>query len=485
MAPNIILPPERSASPPPTSAPETEAIGNARSKTRGSRHRVIAVAILAQTLVLAGGWFLAYHSFKNHVAKSIEHLVFSKNVDTADMLADVIAELGPQEIRYGTPAWERLQTLVEQTRLSSGGFACILDAQDKILCHPDIRKNPQLLGKPMADKVLEQPDGQNVELSKTDPSRTITGRVVISEGNTHYVATRVVPNINGRLNVHQPEQGLVSAGELATQGFILPGAIAGATVLIMTTVIVSYLMRRHDRVLETVNEDLEDEVRSRVSQATQTRNALIAGLAKLADYRDTDTGSHLDRIAEYSVLLAEALGQQFPEIDEIWIDTLRIASSMHDIGKVGIPDAILLKPGAFTPEERQRIEQHPIFGADTLIAVRETMGRDDLVEMSIRITLYHHERWDGTGYPTGLAGEDIPLEARIVAVADVYDALTSKRVYKDAVPHDKVVQIIQNGAGAQFDPALIEAFLKVAQAFNQVRSRLQPPTPVIPDVIPA
>lgn len=123
------------------------------------------------------------------------------------------------------------------------------------------------------------------------------------------------------------------------------------------------------------------------------------------------------------------------------------------------------------------MERHPIIGTDTLIAVHKTMGHDDLVEMSIRITLYHHERWDGKGYPTGLAGEDIPLEARIVAVADVYDALTSKRVYKDAVPHDKVVQIIRDGAGTQFDPTLIEAFLKVAQTFNQVRSRLQPPTP--------
>ncbi len=175
-----------------------------------------------------------------------------------------------------------------------------------------------------------------------------------------------------------------------------------------------------------------------------------------------------------SVLLSTALRDKFPEIDEAWIATLRVASTMHDIGKVGVPDAILLKPGKLTPEERAQMEKHPVIGTDTLIAVRETMGEDALVEMSLRVALYHHERWDGKGYPMKMAGEMLPLEARVVALADVYDALTSKRVYKDAMPHAKVVDMIREGSGTQFDPAVVEAFVHMAGEFDAVRARLQP-----------
>ena len=147
---------------------------------------------------------------------------------------------------------------------------------------------------------------------------------------------------------------------------------------------------------------------------------------------------------------------------------------MHDIGKVGIPDAILLKPGMLSSEERRLMEQHPLIGADTLVAIRKRTGDDDLINMGIQVALYHHERWDGTGYPFGLAGEDIPLAARICAVADVYDAMTSKRVYKNAMSHEVAHKIIVESSGTHMDPSIAAIFDRLNTQFDAIRRELQP-----------
>jgi putative two-component system response regulator len=222
----------------------------------------------------------------------------------------------------------------------------------------------------------------------------------------------------------------------------------------------------------------EEEARREI--LVNSRNTMIFGLAKLAEYRDTDTGTHLERIASYAELLAEALRDRFDEIDDEWIRTLAIASSMHDIGKVGIPDRVLCKPGRLEDDERKVIEEHPGLGADTLRAIHEKLSHDPLLEMSVLIAIGHHERWDGRGYPNGLKGDEIALAARIISVADVYDALTSERVYKAAMSHDEAVRIIREGRGTQFDPAVVEAFDQVHQRFNEVRQRFHAEEPAVP-----
>jgi HD-GYP domain-containing protein (c-di-GMP phosphodiesterase class II) len=279
----------------------------------------------------------------------------------------------------------------------------------------------------------------------------------------------------------------------------------GVFVLLVTAWGTARLVRSHDRGLERANSDLarlnselgrvneqlfgvnqeltrvnanlERLVADRVSQATATRDALITGLARLADYRDSDTGAHLDRIAEYCAILGEHLRATHPtwgeQITPDWIARLRVASSLHDIGKVGVGDAILLKPAGLDDGERRAMQRHPVIGANTLLAVREAMGRDELVEMAMRVTLFHHERWDGTGYPTGLAGDDIPLEARIVAVADVYDALTSARVYKEAMSHGEAAAILRASAATHLDPEVVAAFDACAPRFDEARQRLR------------
>jgi HD-GYP domain-containing protein (c-di-GMP phosphodiesterase class II) len=147
---------------------------------------------------------------------------------------------------------------------------------------------------------------------------------------------------------------------------------------------------------------------------------------------------------------------------------------MHDIGKVGIPDSILLKPGPLTPEERRLMEQHPLIGADTLVAIRQRVGDDDLLNMGIQVTLSHHERFDGKGYPYRISSDQIPLSARIVALADMYDALTSDRVYKKAMSHAQATTIIRENRGSHFDPAIVDAYMRLERQFDQTHLALKP-----------
>jgi putative two-component system response regulator len=208
-------------------------------------------------------------------------------------------------------------------------------------------------------------------------------------------------------------------------------------------------------------------IQARQADVLKARNTLIFGLAKLAESRDTDTGEHLERIAAYCRVLAEQLRVTLPELTDEWIRNLQLGSSLHDIGKVGIPDQVLLKPGKLTDEERLVIQKHPLIGAEALGAIVDRGGGDDLLLMARNIAASHHERWDGKGYPTGISKEAIPLEARIVSVADVYDALTSARVYKPALSHEEALRIIGDGKGTQFDPMVVQALMECEAVFRQ------------------
>jgi HD-GYP domain-containing protein (c-di-GMP phosphodiesterase class II) len=242
-------------------------------------------------------------------------------------------------------------------------------------------------------------------------------------------------------------------------------------VFMLTAVILFLASRRYHDTVERANTELQREVACQVREGLAKRNALIFGLAKLADYRDTDTGAHLERIGLYARLLAKRLRPSHACIDESWIERLALASSLHDIGKVGIPDRILLKPGRLNDEERAEMEKHTLIGADTLIAIRQKLGPDAFIDMGVEIALQHHEKWDGTGYPFGLAGDDISLAARIVAMADFYDAVTSKRVYKDAMSHEATHDLIVSLRGTHFDPEIVDAFLDCSKRFDTIRRR--------------
>jgi len=234
-------------------------------------------------------------------------------------------------------------------------------------------------------------------------------------------------------------------------------------------------LRRLQRELEIHNLHLEELVREKVQEISDSQLATLVAVSKLAECRDDETGHHIERTRIFCRMLVEQMkkNSRYGEsITDAFIENIYHAAPLHDIGKVGIPDAILLKPGKLTPEEFEIMKTHTTIGADTLQAVRTRYPKNAFINMGIALTRSHHEKWDGSGYPDGLAGEDIPLSARIMALADVYDALRSKRPYKEAFSQEKARAIIEEGAGRHFDPVVVEAFLTLEAEFNEIRERL-------------
>ena len=210
----------------------------------------------------------------------------------------------------------------------------------------------------------------------------------------------------------------------------------------------------------------------------ETRDLLIFVLAKLAESRDNDTGGHLDRVRTFSRVIAEHLSRQ-PKFRGIvnadFVRLIYLTSPLHDIGKVGVPDTVLLKPGPLTHEEFEMMKAHTTHGAATLDAALREFPSARYLRMARDIAASHHEWYDGTGYPYGLAGDEIPLAGRIVALADVYDALTSKRVYKEVYSHEKAKSIILQARGTHFDPDVIDAFLANEAKFIAIGQKLAEP----------
>ena len=208
--------------------------------------------------------------------------------------------------------------------------------------------------------------------------------------------------------------------------------------------------------------------------ALETRDVAIFALAKLAESRDNDTGAHLERVQYYCRALSRWLAAQkkFKDVvDSEYVRLIFQTSPLHDIGKVGIPDAILLKPGRLDPYEFDVMKTHTTIAANTLDAALDKFPGVAFLKMAKDIAETHHEKYDGTGYPHGLKGEDIPLSGRIIAVADVYDALVSKRVYKEAFAPDAARAIIEEGRGKHFDPDVVDAFIAVRDEFLDIRQR--------------
>jgi response regulator RpfG family c-di-GMP phosphodiesterase len=232
---------------------------------------------------------------------------------------------------------------------------------------------------------------------------------------------------------------------------------------------------RHLRIsrekLREYNERLEEKIEERIREIKAVKEAAILSLAKLAESRDPETGKHLERIQKYTRILAQEL-MNFDEckgyINEQYVEDITKSSILHDIGKVGIPDRILLKPGKLTKKEFNMIKAHSIIGGKALEAADRQIGKESFLTLAKEIAFFHHEKYDGSGYPKGLKGREIPLSARIVALADTYDAIRSKRPYKEPLSHEFAVREIASQAGRHFDPLVVRAFLNQAAQFERI-----------------
>lgn len=242
--------------------------------------------------------------------------------------------------------------------------------------------------------------------------------------------------------------------------------------ILMARVSTHLALQKARKSLAKHNEELEQEVEARTRQLAGLQDSLIQAMASMAETRDNETGQHIRRTQLYMHALAEHLKENpkfKDELSERTITMIYKSAPLHDIGKVGVPDAILLKPGKLTSEEFEEMKKHTVYSRDTIVAAeKELETPEPFLVVARDIAYMHHEKWDGSGYPTGAKGEEIPLAARMMAVADVYDALISKRVYKNAMTHDEAKNIILEGRGNHFDPDVVDTFMRIADLFYSI-----------------
>jgi putative two-component system response regulator len=242
--------------------------------------------------------------------------------------------------------------------------------------------------------------------------------------------------------------------------------------IVLARVKTHLLLKSARDFLKDQNAYLEAEVERRTKEVQVVQDTTIMAMGSLAETRDNETGNHIRRTQHYVRVLADKLKVNpafAKELDEHTIELLFKSAPLHDIGKVGIPDGILLKPGKLTPEEFEIMKTHTTLGRDAILAAEKNLhAPSSFLRYAREIAYSHQEKWDGSGYPEGLVGPLIPLSARLMAVADVYDALISKRVYKPPFPHEKAVEIIREGRGKHFDPEIVDAFAEVTGEFRKI-----------------
>lgn len=438
-----------------------------------SRFFLVALLVASQAACLGFGVIWATGFLWQAFEVVVHEHVSANGRALAHELALKAAELNLDSVEPGTSDWQRLQDLVEAAAIPHNGFVCIMRPDNgAMVCHPELAEDPGLLRLFPGRALLMNESGAAPITSllgrgHSADSRIVTGKVEL-DGVLHVFTGFHLPTINAVLAVYQSdnaiEQFIGSTIQPVMQiGYALTAFIVGATGILTV-----FLINRYEAGLLEANLKLEKKVEERTRSLVRTRNAVIFGLAKLAESRDADTGQHLERIRSYVTILASELAKTTPEIDHQYVADLAVASSLHDIGKVGIPDGVLLKPGRLTETERQAMELHTVLGSECLAAIRQQLEEDDFLELAQEIAASHHEQWDGSGYPHGIQGKEIPLPARIVALADVYDALTTSRPYKDPKSHAETREWIASRYGSHFDPAVVEAFVAREQDFIRI-----------------
>lgn len=284
------------------------------------------------------------------------------------------------------------------------------------------------------------------------------------------VATRDIPIIflTGKTSIDDEQRGF----DLGAVDYITKPA---SPPIVLSRVKTHLHLKEVADFLKDKNEYLERVVDERTKEAQMLQEVIVYALASLAETRDAETGKHIRRTQYYVKILAEEV-RTLPRFKEFLTDAniyiLFKTAPLHDIGKVGIPDGILLKPGKYEKAEFEVMKKHATIGKETIESAEKNLGlQSKFLNISKQIAYSHHEKWDGSGYPLGLVGEEIPIPGRLMAVADVYDAIVSRRIYKDPIPHEKAVSIIKNAKGTHFDPDLVDAFLRLEEEFKKIAEK--------------
>lgn len=442
------------------------------------RQVLVAMLVMSQLGCMAFGILWASQWLHGTFDQIIHRSAVVQTKSIALHLVHEISELpGDKSDDGATPSDAQLaeiDRLCQQTTIPQEGFVSLLGNDGTLLCDSLPENTKTELGKTPGLDPLKQGSQSTPSLVEalktTDPSRQATVTGFMEFGGRQFLVTAVnVPELDAALAVVIPEDKLsATVAELITPlmhvGFVLIGAVVGATALCTM-----FLVRRFDSTLLEVSTSLEREVDRRTHALQRSRNAVVFGLSKLAESRDKDAGHHLEHLRTYVTILASELAKHNSKIDHHYVANLAIASALHDVGKMGVPDAVILKLGKLTAAERRAMQMHTVLGDECLAAVERMLGdQDQFLKLAREVAASHHEQWDGSGYPRGLQGKEIPLSARIVALADVYDALTSHRAYRPAASHAEAREWIVSHYGSQFDPEVVEAFIARESDFAKI-----------------
>ncbi|MBN2448225.1 MAG: HD domain-containing protein [Phycisphaerae bacterium] len=437
------------------------------------RSWILIASILAAQFVCIVACLLWYAGWQDAAWGTLvnDHRA-ARNRAIAEYVANQFAtRLGPTAPETASTQALRLRQLIAMAPMSDDWRVSVIDLEGKLIADQRLT-DTEPSTRVRAGHWLVSWNGQTgplVRFAAAASTDAVSGQIASGDGTQLIAAKRV-----DRTPYTVVVQGDPEPGDPQVVALIAPlrrtGLAIAVVLVLLSGLVTGRIVRRYESKLSVMNRELEQKVFKRTSALVQTRDAVVFGLARLAESRDRETGEHISRLQGLSTALARELSKTHPEIDESWIERLRFASALHDIGKVGIPDAVLLKPGPLTADERRVMQDHSQIGAECLAAIGERLGANDFLAMARDIALCHHEWWDGSGYPKGLRGAEIPLAARIVAVADVYDAASSTRVYKSAQSHERVHALIVDHSGRQFDPQVVTAYLSIANEFRQLTS---------------
>jgi len=312
---------------------------------------------------------------------------------------------------------------------------------------------------------VKDPKNPTARLSLISFALIVAFALILGNFVSYYLASQIQ-----KYGVNASRSDIISSiitGWLIIMFFVLVGG------LVMHFTLNRTIKRSHQQnmILQYELVEYSKELETNIHTVNDIQHAAILGLSKLAEYRDKETGLHLIRMSLYSKILAEELSSWDKYkfyITKEYIESIYTSSVLHDIGKVGIPDRVLLKPGQFTDEEWAIMQTHTTIGGDALKAASEELGYESFLTMGKDVAYFHHENFDGKGYPNGVTGDEIPLSARIVAFADAYDAITSKRVYKEAQGYEEAKDMLRKSSGKRYDPDMFDAFLNIEDKFIEI-----------------
>ncbi len=427
-----------------------------------TRTKHITLIVVSQAGCLAVGLWMQNRYIISSARYAAEKETRAELADHLSNLSDALGVLDAENLSQVAEFAEQLPRW-PLSRHSSSQALMVTDA----------RWIPVLVSEPLRSQAGDttgalrwvQGDGE-----QEDEDGFLVGRLKTSH-EEHVAVVRALPDGQGYLVAFQ------SVKEVEARANALVGRVPaiGMMTLVWTCAflgVMVYLIvaRLHDELDRERSQSATDALRQ-TQDLVRTRDAVIFGLAKLAESRDPETGMHLERISVYSTMLASAL-RRHPEfrrdVTPVFVRLIGISSALHDIGKVSVEDRILRKPGLLTPKERSAMETHAAHGGDCLREIEQRLGGSNFLQMATEIALGHHERWDGLGYPHGLSGSEIPLSARIVSVVDIYDALSTRRPYKDAQPHVECVEILRGYSGTRLDPDLVKVWLTIEPKFQTI-----------------